>query len=153
VSINWLRLLVVLGWISVTVTAVDYLRLEEEFRRMRFESARIEASRAPETTRPPLVLTQVASLIRFARTEARPDMTARELTDMAQVAHRYPLPPTLFRYALALGLNHRYEEASLELKRLERFHIRAHHDEIRNNWATLTEQYPTLANVPAPGSP
>ena len=150
ISRRWLQATVAIGWLALGVTSLDYLRLEEDFRRLRFESIGIEARRPPEVTTSPIVLSQLSEFIRFARTEARPDMTEDQLAWMERVAHRYPHMPSLFRYALALGLNGYYDEASLELQRLARLHPPVYLDDFRANWAAAVAHYPTLANVTPP---
>lgn len=131
---------------------VEYQIVEEDFRRMRFETAKIE--RRPELATAPRVvlLTQVREYTRFARTEAREGMSQQELDWMGSVAHRFPFAPAMFRYALALALNHRYEAALLELARFQRLHLPAHYDEVIGRLEAMASRYPQLLNIDfAPG--
>lgn len=139
----------VIGSALLLWTIVEYQRIEVDYRLMRFENAGIEREK-PKTLAPNVViLTQMRELIRFVRTQAKEEMTAAELDWMRRVAHRYAHPSALFRYALALGLNNRPQEAGLELERLKRLYT-THFSEIRPAWDTLTKEHPQLEQVVFP---
>lgn len=133
------------GWIFV-----EYLRIEADYRLLRFEARGIER-RLPAKTAPDIVLlTQLEELIKFARTEAREGMTNQEVRWMESVAHRYSYPPALMRYALALGLNNRPAEAALELRRLKQIQPVDRFAEVRDTWPSLVSHYPQLGKVEFP---
>lgn len=135
----------VAGWI-----AVEYQRIATDYRLMRFETFGIER-RSPEAVAPDvLLLTQLEELVRFARTEAEEGMAEEEIRWMGKVAHRYPYPPALMRYALALGLNHRAEESALELRRLKQIQPADRFEEVLELWPSLVARYPQLAKVSLP---
>ena len=106
-----------LGWVWN-----DYRAVEEDYRLMRFETARIgsvvQVGASPDVN----LLTQLREFIRFARTEESDAMTGAEISWMQMVAHRYPYVPSLSRSALALGLNGYEEAAAIELARLKALH-------------------------------
>ncbi len=77
-------------------------------------------------------------------------MSAEELEWMRQVAFRYAYPPAMFRYALALGLNGRYEEAETQLMRLRQLHPPIRYQEAQEGWAAMAERFPELGNVRVP---
>jgi hypothetical protein len=130
--------------------AVDYLKAEEGYRLLRLESAHIGVTRI--TTPPPKLqlLTQLEAFQRFAQTEARPGMTPEALDFMRKVSERYAYPPSLFRYALAQGLNGQPDGASLTLLRLCRIHPEERCQEMRDGWPALLGRYPQLAAVRLP---
>jgi O-antigen ligase len=130
--------------------AIDYLKAEEGYRLMRMESAHIGVSRI--TTPPPRLqlLTQLEAFQRFAQTEARAGMTPEELDFMRKVSERYAYPPSLFRYALAQGLNGQPDGASLTLLRLCRIHPLERCQEMRESWPALLGRYPQLAPIRLP---
>lgn len=134
-----------LGWVFF-----EYQRIEADYRLMRYESAKIERqiphSKAPDV----VMLTQLREFIRFARTEAREEMSEAELDWMRKVAHRYAYSPALFRYALALGINNRPLVAGLELRRLKQLYPGQFNDEVRPGWEALVKVYPQLKHVPFP---
>jgi len=128
----------------------EYQRIETDYRLMRYESAKIERKK-PQSKAPDVVmLTQLREFIRFARTEAREEMSEAELDWMRKVAHRYAYSPALFRYALALGLNNRPLVAGLELRRLKQLYPGQFNDEVRPGWEALAKLYPQLMHVPFP---
>lgn len=138
------------GWLLVAWVFVEYQAIESAHREMRFKSRYPVANPNPLPAPKVIILTQLSEFIKFTQTEAKENMTEDELDWMQLIAHRYPYPPALFRYALALGLNHRYDEASLELIRLKKIHPPDHIEEAVVSWHELSERYPQLKKVPLP---
>lgn len=134
-----------LAWV-----AVDYLKAEQAFRLLRLESARIGA--AGLTTPPPdlHLLTQLEAFQRFAHTQARAGMSEAELDAMRKVTERFAFPPSMFRYALAQGLNGQPDGAALTLLRLCRIHAPVRCEEGRQAWASLQQQHPVLRDIAYP---
>src|SRR5690606_5411810 len=94
-----------------------------------------------------LLLTQLREFLRFARTPAAEGMGDEQLDWMRKVAHRYPYPPSLFRYSLALALNGRAQQASDQLVVLRALHGDRHYDEAVLSLGDMQEQYPQLRDV------
>lgn len=131
-------------------TAVEYIEVEENYRTLRMESARIGVV-GLVTPAPKLhLLTQLEAFLQFARTEATPGMSTAQVDWMRQVSERFGFPPMLFRYALAAGLNGQPEIARQTLARLCRIHPPARCHEAREGWMALQMRYPQLAGVAAP---
>lgn len=129
---------------------VEYQAVQADYTRLRYESAGIEL-RSPDHIAPDVVLlTQSREFIRFARTEATKGMSLKELEWMRKVAFRYAYPPVMFRYALALGLNGRYEEAGTQLMRLRQLHPPVRYQEALEGWTVMAEKFPELGNVAVP---
>ena len=140
----------VLGITMLAWVFLEYRRIEEDYRLMRYETAKIER-RIPQSKAPDVVmLTQLREYIRFARTEAREEMSEAELEWMRKVAHRYAYSPALFRYALALGINNRPLVAGLELRRLKQLYPGQFNEEVQPGWEALAKLYPQLMHVPFP---
>lgn len=111
------------------VGAIDYWRVEEEFRTMRFAVARIGQPMAD--TAPPLLQTQYTQLAaqhRYWLTTPRPGMSAEEIAWARDVSSRYGFAPLLYRYALIQGLNGDIDGARLTLARLRNLHARPFYD-------------------------
>lgn len=123
---------------------VEYQTIEADFRRMRFEAAKIEKRPEMPTAPDVVLLTQLREYIRFARTEAREGMSEEELRWMRSVAHRFPFAPALFRHVVALALNGRHEEARMEFVRFQRLHSPAHFDEAVQSLHAMASKYPQL---------
>jgi O-antigen ligase len=118
------------GWVGVTVfaalttmAAIDYWHVEEAYRTMRFTVAR--CGRPMSTEAPPELrteFTQLAAFHRFSLTIPRSGMSPDELEWMRRVAHRYGYAPSLYRYALAQGLNGDVAGARLTMIQLRQLH-------------------------------
>lgn len=96
----------------------DYPAVEEDFRLMRFEALHIGSIKAKEPAPEAPFLSTLTAFLRNSRTVPRQGMTSDELERMAAVTKRYPYAAVLFRYAVALALNGRGDEAALMLVKL-----------------------------------
>lgn len=124
----------------------EYSLLHSESLEMRFETSGIgewDGNPPPKV----LMLTQLSSFIEFARMQAEPRMTADELEFMRKVATRYPFPPCLFRYGLALGLNGRIGDAREQMLILKSLHAPENYTEARNGLEIMSEKYPELTGL------
>lgn len=129
------------------LVAVEYIKMEEGFRLLRLESARIGAGGI--TSKPPSsrVLTQLAAFQKFASVEANSKMSRDDLRKMDEVAQRFPYPPVLFRYSLALGLNGQLDASLDTLRKICSMHNAERCKEARTNWTALKVQYPELNSI------
>jgi len=85
--------------------AVEYLAVEEEFRAVRFSEARIGVP-VPVGQAPQLLLnTQLAAMLKAARTLPAPGMSREELDSLLAVCRRYAYSALTFRCAAAAALN------------------------------------------------
>lgn len=114
---------------------------------MRFETAGIGFVSAEQAAPDVILLTQLREFTRFARTEAFEGMTQQEVEWMHRVASRFPYPPSLFRYVLALGLNGQPEEARQQLRVLQSLHSADHYAQAVENIGLMQERYPALKQV------
>lgn len=125
----------------------EYRIVEEDHRLMRFETARIGDIESNQAAPPVKLFTQVREFIRFARTPAVEGMSEEDLDWMRKVAHRYPYPPSLFRYSLALGLNGHIDEAREQLAILRALHGDEHYQEAWQSLVSLKWRYPQLQGI------
>ena len=138
-------LLLLLGWIGA-----EYVQAEQGHRLLRLESARIGVP-GLQTPPPELrLLTQLGAFQRFAHTQAAAGMSNQQLEDMRRVSERFAYPPSMFRYALAQGLNGQPDGAALTLLRLCRIHPRPRCDEGREAWAGLQQSHAALRDIAFP---
>lgn len=130
----------------------EYPVAETRIRQLRFESMGIAKrdSASEEDLAPLRFLTQIQSFIEFARSRAVEGMSDEELERMRIVSHRFPFPPSLFRYSLALALNGRLDAASLEMQRLRHLHGEKHYSEAKLNLRALYVRYPQLSALELP---
>lgn len=122
----------------------EYRIIEEDYRLLRFETARIGTRSAEHSAPKVILLTQLRELIRFARTEAREGMSEEELEWMRKVVYRYPYPPSLFRYALALSLNGKTSEAYEQMAILRNLHPIERYNEGVNALSQMQKKNPKL---------
>src|SRR5690606_7638097 len=151
------RELLVPHWVLMTVLITsagtfawvwhEYRVIEEDHRLMRFETARIGDSKAERAAPDVVLLTQLREFLRFARTPATEGMDDEQLEWMRKVAHRYPYPPSLFRYSLALALNGRAQQASDQLVVLRALHGNMHYQESVLALKNMQEQHPQLRSI------
>ena len=117
----------------LTVIARDYLRIEENFRVLRFERARIGV----KPVEPPasvLILNQMDEFVRLGRTPATKNMTVGELDSMRKAAHSFPSQANLYTLATALALNQRTDEAQILVNKLARATTKVEADKMRSIW-------------------
>lgn len=130
--------------LMLVLIAREYLIIEDDFRLLRFESRNIGTLRATQPAPDVVILSQLREFIAFARTKAKKNMSEEEINKMEVVAHRFAFPSSMFRYALALGLNNQPTIAQLELQRLRKLHGEEVYQEAIDNWESLYNRYPEL---------
>lgn len=143
-------ILVLVVILCIGIVFEDFHIAEEENRKMRFRAAGIVGVEPMPDPSGIILLTQTEAFIRFAETYATENMSDTALEQMRKVATRNAYPPSLFRYALALGLNHRYQESQRMLAVLQKLHPEDIYAEAVNNWKIMANRYPQLANVKPP---
>lgn len=130
--------------------AADYLAIEGEWRRVRFEEARVGL----DTPRPPppriVTLTQLDAFLVAARRPAASGMSAEDLEAMRRVTERYPYSYPVLRYAAALALNDRQAAAQTALKPICRTHPVGLCESARRHWQALGASEPRIAAVAWP---
>ena len=149
-SSKWLITPALTGGILLGTVFVEYRIIEEAHREMRFEAARIGSPNSNQSLASIRLLSHLADFVNFARTQATEGLTENELAQMREIVRKNAHPPALFRYALALGLNHRYEDASLELRRLRALHGAEMFAEAHSGWASIAAHHPQLLSVKWP---
>lgn len=139
---------------ALIFTMVEYSRIEDNTRVLRFELARIGTGRIESVAPDLIVLTHWREYLRFARVEARPGMSPDELAWMRRVTERFPFAQSQFRSALAHGLNGHPEIAAEELRRLCSMQTAKRCSAQLAIWRNLqAEKYPQLQAVPLPKVP
>lgn len=83
----------------------EYRIVAEDYKLMRFETAKIGTLKAVEPAPDVVLLSQLREFTRFARTQPTLGMGEKDLEWMRKVSHRYPYYLALHRYALALAIN------------------------------------------------
>lgn len=126
----------------------EYPVWEKDWRFMRFQEAHIgepEHVALPH----PILLTQLSEFMKFSRTDAKPAMSADQLEWMRQVSGRFGHASGMYRYALALALNHHPVEANQVLRRLCQMHTATKCREAKYEWdKSALGEYPILKKIP-----
>lgn len=129
---------------------VEYPPWEQEWQRLRFEKARIGARENIPAPRV-FLLTEFPEIAKFARAEAKPNMSKADLDEMFRVVQRFGWANNLFKYAVATGLNGDPKKAEETLARLCKMHTEKNCMEARETWRELSrEKYPELGNIKFP---
>lgn len=140
-------LAVLLTGLSVTGLGIarEYITAEHAHRATRFAAAKYGHNTIGQYPRPASPqLTQLWALQDFMQLQAQRGMSETQLREMERVVHHFPMPPALFRYALALTLNDRPREADLELDRLEKLHPQRHIIEAQQALDAMRDQEPRV---------
>ncbi|MBD9404658.1 O-antigen ligase C-terminal domain-containing protein [Acidovorax sp. ACV02] len=140
----------VLAILTITVI-VEYLPLEADWALMRFQEARIGN---PEPTEPPsaVILTSLQRFLKFSRSETKAGMSIDELEEMRRNSVRFAYAAPMFKYALALALNHQPENALTTLKKMCSMQAESVCRAAKNHWEELgRDKYPALVGIPFPG--
>ncbi len=132
-------------------SAVEYFRIEEDFRVVRFEALHIGQTPASYQKPDVVLLTQLGALLEGGRISPRPGMSADELLLVKNVALHYPWTATQNRYALALALNGQPGEAIRQLRVMRALYGEKMYQEIKANWEALAkDKYPQLRELKLP---
>ena len=119
--------------------AVEYIKVEENYRTQRFELARIGVS-GITTPAPRLhLLTQLEAILQVAHTEITPGMEAQQLDWMHKVSERFGYPLVILRYAVALALNGNPSEASRQIQVLRHLWGEKAYEDAKENFEQLTD--------------
>jgi O-antigen ligase len=153
-SLSARKMVVLISVFSALLIAsgIEYLKIEEDFRVVRFEALRV--GKTPEDHQRPdvLLLTQLDALLVVGRITPNPQMDLETLELARKAALRFPWTAVQNRYALSLALNGQPEEAHRQLKVMKSLHGEKAFDQIRTNWQELAnERFPTLREFVLPG--
>lgn len=129
----------------------EYLLVEEDFRVARFEMLSI--GQTPNDYQVPHIWmnTHLAALLKATRQVVEPGMTSVAIDNMKSVASRFPNGPATARYALALGLNEKPQEARHQMAVVRGLYGEQYYQSTRQYFVALKEEkYPELKAVLAP---
>lgn len=144
VPVSALRAFAGVSLIAVLYGAYEYLKIESDYRAVRFENLRIGTPQRDHQPPDIYVLTNLGAKLKALRVQPRPDMPADELALLRDTSNRFVHGPLKLRYALALALNGEPLKAQLALLQLKNTHSDKYYQGVRELWAQRTEQYPQL---------
>lgn len=127
----------------------DYTQVEPSYKDLRLELARIRYDKRGE---PPevLLLTQFDHLIKFSRFDPSVDMSVKDLAWMESVNNMYPTGFSVYKYASALAMNQRGQEAQLWLRKMCKIVPASECASVKVTWEFQSLSLPAIAAVPWP---
>ena len=139
-------------FLTVAIIAIhEYIKIEEDFRVVRFENLRI--GQTPTDYTPPEIwmLSHMKSMLTAARLEAKRDMKQDELENLRKSSLRFPYGALSLRYAIALGLNGKPQAATEQMQIIRGMYGQGYYDAAVSVLRDLEEnKYPELAAVKTP---
>jgi O-antigen ligase len=125
----------------------DYPAVEDDFRVVRFQSMKIGAQALPASTPEAPFLSGLTSFLSFSRTVPTVGMTLQDLEKMRKVIERYPFASPMARYANALALNGRSDEAMRMYRKILAIHGETLYRKVRAELRTAGESTSALAEL------
>ena len=132
------------------IVVSEYRDVEEAVRRLRLSDAGYVQPGAASEIPDVWLLDGPREFVGMWLVNAHEGMSSAELEWMRRVSTRYPLPDTLFKYALATALNARGEQAGRALDSLCRVSTESSCYQARDKWKKATMEFPQLAGVTFP---
>lgn len=128
-------------------TSYEYIKVEEDFRVVRFEGLRIGSTSIDYHPPSIHVLTQLGAMLQAARVQPRPGMESQEIELLRKVALRFPYGALGYRYALALALNGDPVGATKQLKTLRGMYGPRYYTGLIQDIREKQTRYPELAQL------
>lgn len=150
---RWVIALAAVTFALFATLAVEYLRLEEDFRMYRFERYGFENLPAHAALDDPIVLDQLAALNASARIVPRRGMPQQQIEQLHVLARRFHLLPTRVDYAKSLWLNGRMAEAENEVQIIRGVYHPAEFARIERDWRAWKAEHRGDAAPHPPESP
>lgn len=129
----------------------EYLKIEDDFRVVRFESLRL--GKTPENYQRPHIylFTQLDALLHGGRIVPRPNMPEAEVELARVAALHFPMIATQHKYALSLALNNQPREAVRQLRAMRAQQHPKTYQKIKEAWTAMAnEKYPQLLELELP---
>lgn len=146
----WVWPPLVLWMVAAAWVGYEYVKVEEDFRIVRFESLRI--GRTPSDYGPPRIyaLSHMGAMLEAARISPTPGMGKEQLERLAFAARRFPYGVLAIKNAIALGLNGNPEAASAQMVVLRGMHGERYYTAAKIELRSFEAEYPQLKAVQAP---
>lgn len=139
------------AWMVVGVYfMVEYVRIEEDYRVVRFENLRVGKTEAGYEVPKVWMLSHMGAMLKVARQRPTPGMSPPQMEDFRQVAQRTAVGTFSLRYAMALGLNGQPDEARRMLQTIKGTFGSSYYRAVKEAWAEKAEDFPELAAIVPP---
>ena len=141
----------VAAWAAVLLwSAIEYLRIEEDFRVVRFQALRMGTPPAGHEMPEAILFTQLGELLSGSRITLRPGMPEAELAALRRLALRHPWVVTQYRYLAALALNGQIAEAERQIAVLRAQRGKKTYEGTKHALLEMAKTYPQLRQVHLP---
>ena len=140
---------VTVAFAAMVAMSLEYFKLESDLRLLRFQQMHIGPGYHAEPS-PMVVLTQLGHFWNFVITPEHRGMSPAELDDMREVTERFSSKDNIVRYAAALALNGRGDEAAQALRRICKMNPETACDSMKSLWRGLGRRDPEIAKIPWP---
>ena len=148
--VRWVAALVV-GWFGLgSLMVVEYLRIEEDFRVIRFENLNIGHTPADYQVPDVWVFSQMGAMLDASRLRPHPGMAAAEIELLRKTSLRFHYGALSFRYAMAMGLNGNPQGAQQQLAMIRGMYGGGYYKSSVAAMREMQEKYPELSAVKLP---
>jgi len=130
---SWSKALSMVTFVLLLAVVKDYPAVEDDFRLVRFEFLRIGKIHPAEPAPDAPFLSSLTAFLAYSREVPTSGLTAQQLSEMEAITLRYPYPGSILRYASALALNGRIEEARLMFVKLRSIYGQQMYDSVRTD--------------------
>ena len=100
------------------MVALEYVRVEEDYRIVRFENLRIGATPSDYEVPHFRFLTHMGAMLDAARTAPAPGMSAAQIENLREASHRFAYGLLMYKYAVALSLNNSSQDGMRQMIQL-----------------------------------
>lgn len=98
--------MVFVAWTSISIwVAAEYIKIEEDYRIVRFETLNIGVTPSSYTLPKIIILTQMSGMLKAVRMSVKEGMSEDQIEQLRKASLRFPYGYLAFQYALALALN------------------------------------------------
>jgi len=139
-----------LGATLLVTIAREYIIVQADYQGFSIYATHDDWQYARQLAPEIILLTQAREHSVFAKSEAKEGLSDADLAWMHQVVARNPHPYALLRYALALGLHGRPQEAGEMLIALRQMHQPFMFNWAMGRWQDWQRRYPVLEQVKLP---
>ena len=144
--------LMILAFTSISVCAmIEYLKVEDDYRVMRFEMRNV--GQRPNGHEIPnlYLLDQLGEMLQLGRMKPYPGMGQKDIERLRIASEATMWATGQMRYAIALGLNDKPEEAARQLVLLRAYYGETSYKQAKALFLELQrEEYPQLVHVKLP---
>jgi len=138
--------LLLLATVAFAATAREYLAIEQSYRELLLEKARIQL-RGPVAAPEAKLLTSLRDLIDMSRILPAEGMSDAELSWMREVASTHPGPAAFQKVAMALALNGQAAEAQRWVDMLCSIFPKGQCAAMAEGWSALAEEDPRMRAI------